>query len=256
MPDSKSKKRKNPAVKGKKEVSWLRDKHRLVILSESTIEEKRSFRFTWLAAIYMLSAFILLFSALVIFITAVTPLRELIPGRADVNLERQILQLIVTTDSLETALKQKEGYLNNVRQVLQGNFEPDSGQVDVRPVNASLDTTVSDSDAKLRAEIEAEDYENKYSLSGNDQSGKAGSISSFFFFTPLKGSLTNTFDPVERHYGVDITAPKDEAIKATLDGMVVIAEWTSESGYVLGIQHDNNLFSFYKHNSVLLKKSG
>jgi murein DD-endopeptidase MepM/ murein hydrolase activator NlpD len=55
---------------------------------------------------------------------------------------------------------------------------------------------------------------------------------------------------------VDIVAPENEAIKATLDGVVVFADWTTETGYVIAIQHSNNLISLYKHNSVLLKKEG
>ncbi len=51
-------------------------------------------------------------------------------------------------------------------------------------------------------------------------------------------------------------APKDENIKATLGGKVVFSGWTSETGYVIAIQHDNNLLSVYKHNSTLLKKTG
>ena len=53
-----------------------------------------------------------------------------------------------------------------------------------------------------------------------------------------------------------MVAPKDEAIKATLDGTVVFAEWTVETGYVIQLQHANNIVSNYKHNSVLLKKVG
>ena len=41
-----------------------------------------------------------------------------------------------------------------------------------------------------------------------------------------------------------------------LGGVVVFASWTFETGHVMAIQHENNLISFYKHNSVLLKKQG
>ena len=37
---------------------------------------------------------------------------------------------------------------------------------------------------------------------------------------------------------------------------MVFASWTNTEGYVIQIQHDNNLISAYKHNSVLLKKIG
>ena len=53
-----------------------------------------------------------------------------------------------------------------------------------------------------------------------------------------------------------IAGNPNEAVKATLDGTVILANFTSETGWVIGIQHSNNLFSFYKHNSSLLKKAG
>ena len=35
-----------------------------------------------------------------------------------------------------------------------------------------------------------------------------------------------------------------------------MANWTQETGYTIAVQHNNDLISFYKHNSVLLKKIG
>ena len=43
---------------------------------------------------------------------------------------------------------------------------------------------------------------------------------------------------------------------ATLDGTVIYATWTLETGNVIAIQHKSNLISVYKHCSVLLKKEG
>ena len=51
-------------------------------------------------------------------------------------------------------------------------------------------------------------------------------------------------------------APKNTAIKAIMDGYVFTSDWTLETGNTIGIQHTNNLISFYKHNSALLKKTG
>jgi murein DD-endopeptidase MepM/ murein hydrolase activator NlpD len=85
---------------------------------------------------------------------------------------------------------------------------------------------------------------------------RSDATANLYFFTPLKGSITNSFEPTSRHYGIDIVAPKNEAIKATLDGTVIFAEWTVKTGYVIQLQHANNLTSIYKHNSVLLKEVG
>ena len=45
-------------------------------------------------------------------------------------------------------------------------------------------------------------------------------------------------------------------MKATLDGTVIFTGWTLETGYIISIQHSNNIISVYKHNSTLLKKTG
>jgi murein DD-endopeptidase MepM/ murein hydrolase activator NlpD len=62
--------------------------------------------------------------------------------------------------------------------------------------------------------------------------------------------------PEKRHFGIDILAPRNTPIKSALDGWVVQSDWTLETGNTIGIQHENNIITFYKHNSVLLKKVG
>jgi murein DD-endopeptidase MepM/ murein hydrolase activator NlpD len=105
-------------------------------------------------------------------------------------------------------------------------------------------------DAELRKRIESLD---QYSLAAGNQKSD---MSSLLFFPPLKGTVTNTFNPVKKHYGIDIVANANEPIKATLDGTVIFSNFTSETGHVIGIQHSGNVFSIYKHNSALLKKAG
>lgn len=85
---------------------------------------------------------------------------------------------------------------------------------------------------------------------------KRSGIAAYSFFSPIKGIVTEKFQPLSSHYGVDIASKKDEAIKSCLDGTVIMSSWTSETGYVIAIQHNNNLISLYKHNSILLKKIG
>jgi murein DD-endopeptidase MepM/ murein hydrolase activator NlpD len=41
-----------------------------------------------------------------------------------------------------------------------------------------------------------------------------------------------------------------------MDGWVIASDWTLETGNTIAIQHTNNIVTFYKHNSALLKKSG
>ena len=111
----------------------------------------------------------------------------------------------------------------------------------------------SKEDSLLRKQIESQD---QYRLAFTEGGNSKNNTSSFFFFTPLNGLISNSFNAAENHYGVDIVAKENEAIKATLDGTVIIAAWTLETGYIIELQHENNLVSVYKHNSALMKKTG
>jgi len=77
-----------------------------------------------------------------------------------------------------------------------------------------------------------------------------------YFTSPLNGEVAAAFMPDKGHYGIDILAPKNTAIKAAMDGYVFFSDWTLETGNTIGIQHTNNVITFYKHNATLLKKAG
>jgi murein DD-endopeptidase MepM/ murein hydrolase activator NlpD len=81
-------------------------------------------------------------------------------------------------------------------------------------------------------------------------------LSQVNFFIPVKGIITNRFKSTADHLGVDLVSEPNARISAIMDGTVIFAGWTLETGYVLFIQHDIELISAYKHNSVLLKKKG
>lgn len=76
------------------------------------------------------------------------------------------------------------------------------------------------------------------------------------FFVPVRGELRRKFDMEKKHYGVDIVAAREELVHAATDGFVVLAEYSDKDGHVLGVAHPDNIITFYKHNSRLLKKVG
>lgn len=236
----------------------LKNKFRLVIMNDETLEEKISFRLSPLNVFIGIGTIILTLITIGIYIIAFTPLKEYIPGYADVNMQRELVGLHLKADSLEKEVFVKDLFIQNIKNIVEGNVGQDTfNKNDLNVSFSNLDTIKtlrkSKEDSLLRAQIESE---SDFELVLNERKASSNNISSFFFFTPLKGTITNIFDPIEKHYGVDIVAPKNEAIKSTMDGTIVIASWTYETGYVIGVQHSNNLVSFYKHNSALLKKIG
>ncbi|HDQ16329.1 MAG TPA: M23 family metallopeptidase, partial [Bacteroidetes bacterium] len=76
------------------------------------------------------------------------------------------------------------------------------------------------------------------------------------FRKPVSGVVSNEFNPAKGHFGIDIVSSESTPVLATLDGTIVLATWSLNNGYVIQIQHSNNIISVYKHNSELLKKEG
>lgn len=243
--------------KGRKKLyRKLRNKYRLVILNDSTFEEKLSLRLSPMNLFTIIGSFALFLILTVSVVIVFTPVREYIPGYTDVDLRGDVLALTLKSDSIEKELARKQDYLDNLRRILSGQPVKDipKNKVDTSRDYDNISITTTAEDSMLRVYVEAEDQFN-LSVSSNKPVRKYG-ISDFTFFSPLTGTVTNNFDRDESHFGVDIVAPENEAIKACLDGTVVFAEWTVETGYVIQIQHRNNLLSVYKHNAVLLKKAG
>jgi murein DD-endopeptidase MepM/ murein hydrolase activator NlpD len=75
-------------------------------------------------------------------------------------------------------------------------------------------------------------------------------------FSPLDGTLNNPFNPDKRHYGVDIVADENAMIHAATDGTVFISEYSEDNGWVIGVSGPDDVMTFYKHNSRLLKGAG
>lgn len=240
--------------KKRKFLERIRHRYRIVIMNDDTFEENFSLRLTPLGFFVLLGSITIVMTVLVTSIIAFTPLREYIPGYADVGMSRRLVKLTLRSDSIEQALYDQTAYLDNLTAVLNGAIKTDTSTV--KPgSNKKLPDLPMDASAKekeLKKKFESQD---KYSLAYGTESSKSG-ISNFFFFTPLKGIVSEQFKSKDKHYGIDIVGPENEAIKSTLDGTVILASWSAETGYTIAIQHSNNLISVYKHNSALLKKMG
>jgi murein DD-endopeptidase MepM/ murein hydrolase activator NlpD len=190
----------------------------------------------------------------IIVLIAFTPIREFIPGYPDGNTRRNIVVNALRVDSLERELKHWKGYYSNINKILNGG-EPTSivSKPDSAVKYKEIRFTRSVEDSLLRLQIEQNEM---YNLSVFDNRKSKSSISNMLFFTPVKGVITSTFSLQQNHYGVDIVAAPNEAVVAVADGTVTLSTWTLDTGYVIQIQHDDNLISVYKHNSQLLKKQG
>ena len=96
----------------------IKNKFRLVIMNDETFEEKASFVLTPLNVFVFIGTLTLFLIVFISYIIAFTPLREYIPGYADVNMRRNIKTLALRVDSLDEEFHNKELNLVNFADIL------------------------------------------------------------------------------------------------------------------------------------------
>jgi murein DD-endopeptidase MepM/ murein hydrolase activator NlpD len=228
-------------------------KNRLVILNEDTFEEIFSLRLTLMNVFVVatIGAFLIIF--VTTYIIAFTPLREYIPGYASTKLKKDATELALKSDSLNQALKKNEAYIESIKKVLTGDLEYAKFNKD--SILASVSESISEeelkptkSDLKFR---EAVDREDKYNLFE-----KAKPKVNTVLFPPVKGIITDKFNPKDKHYAVDIALAKNTPIKSILSGRVIFADWTPNTGNVVIIRHNSGFISIYKHAASVTVSQG
>ena len=231
------------------------NKFKLVIYNEATLNEKFNINLTKVN-IFTYAGLLLIF--IIFFVIALfifTPLKNFLPKIQDTGLRAKIEYNIIRIDSLQNEIYIRDQYFRNIRNILQGK-ELDS-------IDVIIDTTMNNSDDIIFSKIKHDSIlkqlvanEEELYLSMISDDGDGSSLKNISFYKPVQGMISAKFDASIKHYGIDLVAPEDEPILATLGGTVTIASWSVNTGYTIQIQHDNNLISVYKHNSELLKEEG
>ncbi len=239
--------------KEKKFAKKLLHKYRLVILNEDTFEERFAIKLTRLNVFILTSISAICLVLFTILLIAYTPLREYIPGYSSAKLKKEASILNYKTDSLVQELELNKRYYASIRKVLTGDvdvvdFNRDSIIAAAKNDIDILQVTTNREDSILREKVEKED---KYNLFES-----AGDKSNYVLFPPVNGTISEGYNIEEKHFAVDVVVASNTPVKATADGTVIFAEWTVETGYVVIIEHNQELISVYKHNSAITKSQG
>ncbi|GIV31732.1 MAG: peptidase M23 [Saprospiraceae bacterium] len=242
----------------------LTDSYRLIIMNRETFEEVGAYNLSPLNVYIFLSSLLVAGVLLAWLAFSFTPLGRLLPTNHNIDPET-LVKLYNDLDSLEQLTAAQELYNERFRRMLTGQvqYEPE----DAPPTNHYNDSLLaplplSEEELALRQEIDAfeMDAENADEPLADGASVNVSprtlTLQQLHFAPPISGTITAGFNPQRQHYGVDVVAPKNTPIKATLDGWVIFADWTLETGNTIVIQHPRNIVSIYKHNSSLLKKTG
>ena len=241
-------------MKNKRKKFWrnFKFKYKLTITNENTLEEVVGIHVSKLNGVS-----VLLFAVTVIFliaatIIAFTPLRNYLPGYMNSEVRELVVNNALRVDSLQQLLNRQNMYIMNIQDIFSGKVKVDTV--------ASIDSLTIVRSEELMERTEAEEqfrkqYEEseRYNLTTMDN---APATLGVVFYRPTRGMISSAFDANGKHFGIDIAANPNESVLATLDGTVILSTYTAETGYVIQVQHAQNIVSVYKHCGSLLKKVG
>lgn len=239
--------------KKKKLIEKLKNRYRLIIYNDSTYQTVWSMKLTRIKVFSIVGfggLFLIIFTVLMI---AYTPIREFIPGYPSAKVRNLIVHNAVLVDSLEEQLKIRDNYFEKIRTLIEGDIPQDPDFI--------ADTSIPSNDLQINhynhdSIFQQKILEEQLDLSLQGERPQSTNIANIHFFTPLKGMITNRFDKQTDHTAVDIVGMPNSRISAVLNGTVIFAGWTIETGYIIYVQHASDLVSAYKHNAELLKDVG
>jgi murein DD-endopeptidase MepM/ murein hydrolase activator NlpD len=238
-----------------KKSNW-RDKYRFSITNDATFEEVWRIRLTKYSAFIIISLFVFFIVGGTSALIAFTNLRLFIPGYPSVEMRRNIILNAIHLDSLDREIEKRDRYLMAISAIVQGKQPPEiTIRYDTTRDYSSISFNRSSADSAFRARIEREEQFNV--MQGATSNENIIGLSNLHFFPPVRGGIISSHYDIRRnHFGADIITKPEVLVMAALDGAVIFTGWTMETGYVIHIQHPNNIVTIYKHNSSLLKETG
>ena len=235
--------------------TWLQNllnRYRMIVINETTFNEELSFRFSRLNILSIIILLLVFIFTGTFFLVSYTPIKEFIPGYTSMKVRKEAIRNTFLLDSLVTKFQKQDQFIKSIKSALSGKNESDEGLLkeinksNLEPFNREFNRVKADS--LLRLEVMQED---KYNLMPNSKNNVK-----FTLFSPASGLISEPFNSEIKHFAVDIALAKDTPIKSVAVGTVVLAEWTSDTGYVIVIKHNYGLLSVYKHNSTIEKSQG
>ena len=230
---------------------WFTHHYLMIFRDEENFAKLKTIRFNFAKVVVILTGF-----ALLIFIPSFFLAKAIVDYQISTseNPQARLFKLMEKSDSLENLVVHQNAYYENIRHVLRGEIPKNNISEDSTEEDSSLEgldlEQIDSIDLAFRKQFEKEDTKTKGLRTSKSD------LQQVLFFSPISGIVTNKYNSASSHFGVDVVAPKNEVIKAAADGTVILSSWTQDSGHTLAIQHKHQLVSFYKHNSVLLKKVG
>ena len=227
-------------------------KHRLTLQNEVDNAEEWHMHISVVRIFAALLAFVLLLFILILSLVAYTPVLEFLPGYEANRSREMLLQNIMRLDSIERQMTQMRTYSDNIALIMEGKTPVvrNVGGLDSIKADKTL-VMPSREDSLLRIQMEGE---GPYGL-GKSPSRKT-LREAMAMTAPVEGIITEKFDTKLGQYGIRIAAAPGSQVSAVDNGTVVLSLWSPAEGYVVQVQHADNVLSIYKNLAQSMVSTG
>ncbi len=230
----------------------IKFKYKLTIVNENTLEEVVGLRVSKLNGLSVLLSVLAVLFLIAAVIIAFTPLRNYLPGYMNSEIRAQVVDNALRVDSLQQLVERQNLYIMNIQDIFSGKVSVDTVHSIDSLTRMRQEELMPPTDRESEFRKQYEDTE-KYNLGTITAQAE---VDGLIFYRPTRGMITEHFDAEKKHYGTDIAANPNESVLATLDGTVILSSFTADTGYLIMVQHNQELVSVYKHCGSLLKRTG
>lgn len=200
--------------------------------------------------------FSMLFTLLLLIFT---PLKTLLPGYPTKKERMEMEQYAHKIDTLESKIKRWELYTLNMDSIFAGKPPVEEmGEMDTIPTEQLKGKRITPSsvEMELRAMYEEENKAKLASGAKTPTTVAQTSLEGMHLYPPVRGVIKSKFRPGENKFDIAVETLPGQLVSAVLDGTVIGSFWTYEKGFIIQIQHSNNLTSIYANNARSLKRVG
>lgn len=231
----------------------MTNRYEMIIRNEADFEERRTFVFTYGKVFLMVFVLFCLTTGASLLFAKYLKSEWFSPEYQYSKMELKLVKYSEKLDSMETELDRKHEYIISFKKILDPEYKEDA------IINEEVElSNMSSYEDELNYLDEESGFEDAVTP-GKLVMGKSliTSLAKKHFISPVsKTKILDTFNFEQKKYSITFETYLNEPIKVIDDGKVILCNWDKDEGYIIAIEHDDNLVSLYKGNDLLLKKPG
>ena len=224
----------------KRFLDYFESRYQLVIRNVENFAEHITPPFSYATLITLCLSWVCISFGLSLWLAKTVLARWMNPIYIETENQKKILSLATKVEALEQQITSQTKFIATLQKIIQGKSKGPLPHTTPATIPAPIEESTKPTLSVAATANQEKAIENKLPL----------------LFPPINGMITKPFHREGNHYGVDIVAKEKDPIKAISTGIVIFSDWSVDTGWVIVIQHYNNVVSICKHCAILFKKVG